>query len=217
MKLSVIYLGIVGIANVLATTTKPSTIKYRNVKVADIKSLAELCTETFEGPFEWHQVLKRQSYEREYQEQLGQRLERMVNGGAKHGMILGECCEDGVVAFVEIGLLPSPLVSKEAGLDGEEIEVRRDVPYLGNVAVSSARRREGIGSKLVRIAEKLAQKWLEADLFVAVEAGNVPALKMYERMGFKLVLDERDNINRRGTRLFFQKQIKDNINITPDV
>ena len=75
MKLSVIYLGIVGIANVLATTTKPSTIKYRNVKVADIKSLAELCTETFEGPFEWHQVLKRQSYEREYQEQLGQRLE----------------------------------------------------------------------------------------------------------------------------------------------
>jgi len=217
MRLSVIWLGIVCcIANVLATV-KPSTIKYRNVKVGDIKSLAELCTETFEGPFEWHQVLKRQSYEREYQEQLGQRLERMVNGGAKHAMILGECGEAGVVAFVEIGLLPSPLVTKEAGLDGEETEVRRDVPYLGNVAVSSARRREGIGSKLVRIAEKLAQKWQEADLFVAVEAGNFPALKMYERMGFKLILDERDNINRRGNRLFYQKHMKDDANTTPDV
>ena len=35
-----------------------SGLKYRNVRAGDVKSVSELCAETFEGPFEWHQVLK---------------------------------------------------------------------------------------------------------------------------------------------------------------
>jgi ribosomal protein S18 acetylase RimI-like enzyme len=187
-----------------------SGLKYRNVRAGDVKSVSELCAETFEGPFEWHQVLKRQKCEREYEAQFGERLIRMVDAGLKHGMLMAETNTGGPVAFVELGMLPCPVVEK-ADINGVEMEMRPDVMFLGNLAVKSDHRRQGIASKLLRVAEKLAEKWSERAIYVAVEAGNAPALQMYSKLGFEAILDERTLINARSRgseyRIFLRKAL----------
>jgi len=181
--------------------TSSSSLRFRNVKAADVKPLAVLCAETFEGPFAIYEFLQRQRYEREYEEQLGERLTKLVGGGVKHAMILAEDEKGAIAAFVEVGLLPSPVPISGIA------DSRPDVPFLGNVAVAESERRRGVGTKLVRVAEKVAQKWSETAIFVAVDADNAPALGLYNKLGFVKVLDERDNINRRGKRVFLRKEM----------
>jgi ribosomal protein S18 acetylase RimI-like enzyme len=101
-----------------------------------------------------------------------------------------------VLGFLEVGTLPSP-VAETVEWEGATTQVRPEVPYLGNVAVSRECRRQGVGSKLVRIGLKMAEKWGEKRLFVAVDSTNTAAIAMYERMNFNCILDEADNINRR--------------------
>jgi len=185
--------------------TSSSSLRFRNVKAADVKPLAVLCAETFEGPFAIYDFLQRQRYEREYEEQLSERLTRLVGGGVKHAMILAEDEGGAIAAFVEVGLLPSPVPI--SGIAGGEEASRPDVPFLGNVAVAESERRRGVGTKLVRVAEKVAQKWSETAIFVAVDADNAAALGLYTKLGFVKVLDERDNINRRGKRVFLRKEM----------
>ena len=86
-------------------------------------------------------------------------------------------------------------------------EVRLDVPYLGNVAVSQYNRREGIGAKLVKIGCKVAEKWQEEKTYVAVDIDNLAALKMYEKLNFQLILDESQMIFKRNKkpRMFLSK------------
>jgi len=180
--------------------------KFRNVRAADLRNVACLCAESFEGPFAWHEALKKGKYEREFEEQLKDRQSRLVEGGVKHAMFLAENDEGTVCAFLELGLLPSPVVVKTVW-EGEEVESRPEVPFLGNVAVAPDSRRAGLGTKLIKLGEKVAQKWGDDTLFVAVEASNIPALQMYKKLSFEVVLDERDNINRRGSRLFLRRQL----------
>ena len=48
-------------------------------------------------------------------------------------------------------------------------QVREEKPYFGNVAVSTAVRRQGVGEKLVKIGVKLVEnKWKDDCVFVAV-------------------------------------------------
>ena len=187
----------------------PNKVKFRNVQLDDISSLAEMCAETFEGPFSWLEGLKKRRYEDEFRGQFRDRYTRLVQGGIQHAMILGEAPGQGspeVVAFLEVGLLPSP-VAVAATWEGQETETRPEVPFLGNVAVTPARRRQGLASKLVKLGEAVARKWGHGGLFVAVEADNVAALALYRRLSFCVVLDERDQMNRRGNRVFMRKEV----------
>ena len=43
--------------------------------------------------------------------------------------------------------------------NGVVSEYREEKPYIGNVAVDESCRRLGYGSKLIRIAMKVAEKW----------------------------------------------------------
>lgn len=185
-----------------------SNIKFRNVRDTDIAPLAVLCADTFEGPFGMLDFFQKNKYESEFAQQISDRYRRLVLNGMKHAMLLAETENEGIVGFLEIGMLPSPIPVKKQW-EGQEIEERPEVPYLGNVAVSSTCRRQGMGSKLVRIAEKVAEKWQEDGIFVAVESDNASALQMYKKLKFDVVLDERDNINRRGSRLFLRKALSE--------
>jgi ribosomal protein S18 acetylase RimI-like enzyme len=76
-------------------------------------------------------------------------------------------------------------VAQAIGEAMREIEVSSkeeegvEVPYLGNVAVKEAERRQGIGSYLVQLSIKLAARAGEEVLYVIVDANNLSALKMY--------------------------------------
>lgn len=95
------------------------------------------------------------------------------------------------------------------GEEGPSISNTDEAPYLGNVAVSRDHRRKGIGSRLVRVGMRVAEKWNETDLFVAVDASNRDALLMYDKMNFEQVFDERSLIygSRKDPRLFLKKEV----------
>ena len=109
-------------------------LEYRNAKVSDINSISELCSETFDGPFQWHQQIQKLQSIENFKVQLRDRLNNLVAKGIKHGMIVAVDSElpekNNVVGFVEIGLLPSPNLGEaivtrdtegeEGGEEGEE-------------------------------------------------------------------------------------------------
>ena len=85
----------------------------RNVQRQDLTNIAELCADTFDGPFDWLRGLKgdRARSVREYKDQLINRFDNLVTGGYKHAMFVA--CEDGgeggIVGFLEVGTLPPPV------------------------------------------------------------------------------------------------------------
>jgi hypothetical protein len=113
-------------------------LEYRNAKISDVGSISELCSESFDGPFQWHQQIQRLQSIDSFRVQLTDRLNNLVFKGVKHCMIVavdGEKPEkSSIVGFLEVGLLPSPI-----GLN--EPTVIRDDPSLSEVsdaAVTSA-------------------------------------------------------------------------------
>jgi len=198
---------------------------YRNVKTADMDAVASLCSEAFDGPFAWHQALAKQQSVKEYKAQLSDRLTNMVQRDAKHAMVVALDGSE-VVGFLEVGMLPSPLANDDddaivtSAADAtpprsvweeaaEESRVSRaEVPFLGNVAVAPSHRRQGIGARLVRVGMKVAEKWGDNELWVAVEARNAPAISMYQKLAFQVKVNEEDQINRsmrRPPRLFMRR------------
>lgn len=100
-------------------------------------------------------------------------------------------------------------------IDADQKNENNDVPYLGNVAVDSRMRRKGIATKLIRVASRVAEKWNDANsvdksmIYATVECSNNDAMKLYEKLGFSVVLDERDLISRRQRepRLFMRRML----------
>ena len=96
--------------------------------------------------------------------------------------------QDRVIGFLEMGTLPPPISGSPIG--------NAELPYIGNVAVSTEVRRRKVGSTLVRLATKIAAKWCTPStnersssfppfLFLSVERDNLDALKFYEKLGFE--------------------------------
>lgn len=88
-------------------------------------------------------------------------------------MIVATAENDKIVGFVEIGMLPVPSdrINRNFNL------FKKEAPYLGNVAVATTHRRLGVGTRLVRIGSKVAEKWGEEVLFVAVDKQNDAAMR----------------------------------------
>ncbi|OEU14087.1 hypothetical protein FRACYDRAFT_262494 [Fragilariopsis cylindrus CCMP1102] len=95
-----------------------------------------------------------------------------------------------VVGFLEMGCLPSPIPISIGG----NKNARPELPYIANVAVNPTARRRKIGSTLVRLATKIAAKWVVSGtdtssfppfLFLSVERDNHDALMFYERLEFE--------------------------------
>lgn len=169
------------------------TIQYRNLQRADLSSASDL-------------VIKSFGLNEQFADELTDRHERLVVGGFKHSMCVA--VDDGtVVGFMEVGMLPSP-VPRRTEWQGNIVESYPESPYIGNLCVQEAYRRQRIGYRLVAIGQKMAQKWGDDRLFVAVAQDNSPARKMYERMGYSLCLDEALLINRKLSsppRVFYER------------
>ncbi|KAJ1433360.1 acyl-CoA N-acyltransferase [Ochromonadaceae sp. CCMP2298] len=181
---------------------------YRNAKEGDLAGIAELVAETFDGPFGFLQGMQKKASYDQFQEQFSGRYNNLVLGGKKHAMFVAVDEEtERLEGFLEIGGLPSP-IPVDVKFGGITMPIVTDVPYLGNVAVSEDSRRKGIASRMIRIGEKVAQKWGDKYICAAVDCDNQSALSMYKKLNFNVVRDERDNMNRsmkNPPRLFVLK------------
>ena len=67
-----------------------------------------------------------------------------------------------------------------------------DEGYISNVAVHAAWRRCGVADALLAALEQRAKKLLLSFLTLEVRAGNVPAIALYEKHGFRAVGRRKD-------------------------
>ena len=167
-----------------STTTRTSTITptivYRKAKASDIPKIAKLLKETFDDeeeaiPFLW-KMFRSQQILNQYQQQLEKRMEELVKAGAQHALIVAvaeeekEETQNKIAGFMELGTLPSPIpiqntntTTTNTWMGVQETTTiatsRPEMPYLANVAVDKDYRRQRIGTKLVRLAIKIASKW----------------------------------------------------------
>lgn len=110
--------------------------------------------------------------------------------------------------------------------DTKPKESRRERPFLANLAVAKAHRRQGIATTLVQVALKQSRKWrlpsvFEGNndesryIFLGVSHDNDSAISLYERLNFTLFLDETDALSTkmlkaltRTPRLYFEKKLE---------
>jgi len=206
--------------------TASSSISYRNLQLGDIPSVAELCSDIFDGGEGWRSTTifdegARAESISGHTDVLTQRFRTLIlkeesitsKAPKSHAMIVAtDPANNGrVCGFLEVGLLPSPvpLVVRWGGAETTQV---KDVPYLGNVLVSKAYRRRGIGTRLIRVGLKVAEKWQDSHLWLAVDTDNTVAAEMYVQMGFESVVDERTLATRRNPdkvpRIFMRKPVK---------
>ena len=184
-------------------------VAYRNLQEKDIPSVAELCSAVFDGGEGWRvadENFDKAESIQGHMEVMIQRYRELVlkeesiipqnkrKQGNPHVMIVAVDNEnegiDKVCGFLEVGFLPSP-IPVSVTWAGATVQQVTDVPYLGNVLVHKEYRRRGIGTRLVRIGEKVCQKWKEGMLWLAVDSDNFVAIEMYKSMGFESRVDER--------------------------
>lgn len=66
-------------------------------------------------------------------------------------------------------------------------------PLMSNLAVSRQYRRKGIAEKLVKEAERVARKeWGYNLVFLYVEERNVPAVRLYQKLGYRKTWIDKD-------------------------
>lgn len=66
-------------------------------------------------------------------------------------------------------------------------------PLMSNLAVSRKYRRKGIAEKLVKEAERVARKeWGYNLVFLYVEERNIPAVKLYQKLGYRKTWVDKD-------------------------
>jgi GNAT superfamily N-acetyltransferase len=78
-----------------------------------------------------------------------------------------------------------------------------DVPVLANLAVEPRARRRGIAKKLVGQCEDTVRGWGFKKLFTFCEEANLPAQRLYSKLGYKQLQVDVDRKIPRGTETFF--------------
>lgn len=80
-------------------------------------------------------------------------------------------------------------------------ESDKDYIYLDDLSVTEKYRSQGIGSALIREAEKYAREIEIPDIVFHVEKSNTEAFRLYERLGYKIFRDD-------GSRYLMNKSVE---------
>ncbi len=85
--------------------------------------------------------------------------------------------------------LASGKVEKIKKMDGYDGTI--SAPLMSNLAISKQYRRRGLAEELVKSAESIARKeWGYDECYLYVEKRNVPAIKLYNKMGYKTLWED---------------------------
>ncbi len=143
-------------------TNEAMTVSYKLLSISDVamlKELLELFSEAFEEPQTYQGAVPSDAY-----------LESLL--GKSHFIALvaldGHRVIGGLAAYV---------------LDKFEQE-RKEV-YIYDLAVSSGYRRQGIATGLISHLKSIARQLGAYVIFVQADAGDIPAIRLYEALGTK--------------------------------
>ena len=142
-----------------------------------LPAVAKICVAAFEDISGFAAALQRPRAEQAWEAKLAGRS--AIDG---HFLLVATTAGDDVSGCCEVGLLPPPPLA-DAPLDGR---VPPDEPYIANVAVAAAARRQGVGRALIDEAERRVCEAGYARLFVKVDRSNFEARRLYDRAGFKI-------------------------------
>jgi ribosomal protein S18 acetylase RimI-like enzyme len=82
--------------------------------------------------------------------------------------------------------LADHLPTKRVIINGNPTHVRREgIAYVSNLAVSPAAQRRGVGGRLLSAGERLAAEWGCRSVALHVDPGNIPAVELYRRCGYR--------------------------------
>ena len=89
------------------------------------------------------------------------------------------------IGFCEVAMLSNPLlVTQRREGDDESFS-----PAVTNLASAPSFRRRGVATRLLRSAERyVKQRWGAEKLALYVEQTNEPAISLYEKMGYKIMV-----------------------------
>jgi ribosomal protein S18 acetylase RimI-like enzyme len=178
--------------------------RYRRATTADLPAIANLLNMAFDDCCHDKHDCK------EIEHKLRQRMTEDVSSSYPHVFLVASSSSssssslvnpsDGVVAFLELGTMPSP-VPMEKKWNGIKIYTRPELPYVANLVVDGTCRRRKVGYTMLQLAMKIAQKWCGTFqnkgndsngwspavpfMFLSVDQDNVGALKFYENLQFE--------------------------------
>ena len=85
--------------------------------------------------------------------------------------------------MLPVAYYPFDQVEKIKKMDGYDGTI--SAPLMSNLAISKRYRRRGLAEELVKATESIARKeWGYNECYLYVEKRNVPAIKLYKKMGY---------------------------------
>lgn len=153
-----------------------SSITIRTAQLKDIHSVAEVLTTSFhppQGPLFWLYPL--------YRLGMYEDLRNRLSGNRPNYVCLVATISDEmIVGTVEIALRFNYGFSLMGGKN----------PYISNLAVTPAYRRQGIARKLLLKCEQIAHNWGYQKICLHVLADNYQAQQLYYSKGYRLVKED---------------------------
>jgi ribosomal protein S18 acetylase RimI-like enzyme len=176
------------------------TAEVRLAQTQDIKSLAEILTDSFFPTAKYWSFL-RPIFKLGIYEDLRGRLR--ANTPYYHCLVVSQTSvtatgyQEIIVATAEIGLKSSSFLAVP-------------IPYISNLAVSPERRRSGLARQLLLKCEQIAREWGFEELSLHVLDNNLPAHALYLSSGYRLQKTDGWLMNwllNRPQKLFLHKKI----------
>jgi GNAT superfamily N-acetyltransferase len=112
-----------------------------------------------------------------------------VGGLPEAELILCQTQDAGILGCAGLEITDIPM--QIPGQAVQEQETTR-VPVMSNVAVSRHFRRKGIAELLVSEIERVAFEWGYDNCYLYVDKENVPAVKLYQKLGYRKVWVDTD-------------------------
>ena len=98
------------------------------------------------------------------------------------GVITVECCDDDIN------------------------EEKKNYPVISNLIVSKKMRRKGIAKSLTRRAEKITKSFGYKEIYLFVNAENIPAIRLYKSRGYKSIDEKKES-----SKIVFEKNRFNNV------
>ncbi|NJL01140.1 MAG: GNAT family N-acetyltransferase [Spirulinaceae cyanobacterium RM2_2_10] len=185
----------------------PTRLLVRTARPRDLGSLAEILAQSFHPPEGWllfaHPFLKLGIHED---------LRLRLRSRSPH-----YCC------FTAIALPAPDTPTKTTEIITGTVELalrsphpqqqRRQSPYISNLAVSQAYRRQGVARRLLAQCEPVALDWGYQDIYLHVLETNHEARRLYQSCGYCLEATEwhwAAQLLHQPRRLLLHKRLTDN-------
>ncbi len=155
----------------------PTQLLVRTARARDLNSLAEILALSFHPPDGWLS-LAYPFLKLGIQEDLRLRL----RAGSPH-----YCCFAAIALPTTAGVESAECVAGTVEIGLRSLRSRsQQYPYISNLAVSQAYRRQGVARRLLGQCEPLALEWGYQDLYLHVLETNREAKMLYQSCGYQI-------------------------------